>query len=88
MYINYNLEEEVSRSLKNPLLNLPFLRLVVLDASKKSGTRLVGDVEYSTAKDVASWITPVPGGVGPMTVAMLLQNTVEQAKRAMEQSRV
>ncbi|XP_041352979.1 C-1-tetrahydrofolate synthase, cytoplasmic-like isoform X2 [Gigantopelta aegis] len=56
------------------------------DASKKSGTRLVGDVEYSSAKEVASWITPVPGGVGPMTVAMLLQNTVEQAKRAVEQS--
>ena len=83
MYINYNVVSHLKH-----LLNLPFLRPVVLDASKKSGTRLVGDVEYSTAKDVASWITPVPGGVGPMTVAMLLQNTVEQAKRAMEQSGV
>ncbi|KAK2191837.1 hypothetical protein NP493_44g07006 [Ridgeia piscesae] len=52
------------------------------DDSKKSGSRLVGDVEYNTAKEVASWITPVPGGVGPMTVAMLLSNTVDCAKKA------
>lgn len=47
------------------------------DASKKSGQRLVGDVEYESAAKVASIITPVPGGVGPMTVAMLLENVVE-----------
>lgn len=52
------------------------------DATKKSGQRLVGDVEYSTAKEVASYITPVPGGVGPMTVAMLMKNTVISAERA------
>ncbi|KAJ4395933.1 tetrahydrofolate synthase [Gnomoniopsis smithogilvyi] len=46
------------------------------DDTKKSGYRLVGDVEYETAAEVASHITPVPGGVGPMTVAMLLQNVV------------
>ncbi|KAF3058281.1 C-1-tetrahydrofolate synthase, cytoplasmic [Daldinia childiae] len=46
------------------------------DASKKSGQRLVGDVEFESASQVASYITPVPGGVGPMTVAMLLQNVV------------
>ncbi len=40
---------------------------------------LCGDVEYETAKDRASWITPVPGGVGPMTVATLLENTLEAA---------
>ncbi|GAB1598967.1 C-1-tetrahydrofolate synthase, cytoplasmic-like isoform X1 [Argonauta hians] len=51
------------------------------DETKKSGKRLVGDVDFNGAKEVASWITPVPGGVGPMTVAMLLQNTVESAKR-------
>jgi Tetrahydrofolate dehydrogenase/cyclohydrolase, NAD(P)-binding domain len=45
----------------------------------------VGDVEFSTAKEVASWITPVPGGVGPMTVAMLLSNTVQCAERALKQ---
>ncbi|KAI1331803.1 formate--tetrahydrofolate ligase-domain-containing protein [Xylariaceae sp. FL0255] len=47
------------------------------DASKKSGQRLVGDVDYESASQVASHITPVPGGVGPMTVAMLLQNVVD-----------
>ncbi|KAF5097283.1 hypothetical protein D0Z03_001441 [Geotrichum reessii] len=51
------------------------------DASKKSGKRLVGDVDYESAVQVASQITPVPGGVGPMTVAMLLDNVVISAKR-------
>lgn len=53
----------------------------VPDSSKKSGVRWVGDVEFSSAAAVASQITPVPGGVGPMTVAMLLANTVLSAKR-------
>ena len=48
----------------------------VEDASKKSGYRLVGDVAYEEVREVASHITPVPGGVGPMTIAMLLQNTL------------
>lgn len=43
------------------------------DSTKASGKRVVGDVAYSTAKEKASYITPVPGGVGPMTVAMLMQ---------------
>ena len=47
------------------------------DESKKSGQRLVGDVDFDSAVQVASQITPVPGGVGPMTVAMLLQNVVD-----------
>ncbi|KAM7495883.1 hypothetical protein LguiA_020297 [Lonicera macranthoides] len=55
------------------------------DPSKKSGYRLVGDVDYKEACQVAGWITPVPGGVGPMTVAMLLQNTLDGAKRVLEQ---
>lgn len=42
--------------------------------------RLVGDVEFASASKVAGWITPVPGGVGPMTITMLLKNTVEAAK--------
>jgi len=41
-----------------------------------SGSRLVGDVDFASVKDVASWITPVPGGVGPMTVTMLMENAV------------
>ena len=49
------------------------------DASKKSGTRLVGDVDYAQVAPLASAITPVPGGVGPMTIAMLMRNTVRAA---------
>ncbi|EME82612.1 uncharacterized protein MYCFIDRAFT_163981 [Pseudocercospora fijiensis CIRAD86] len=49
------------------------------DETKKSGQRLVGDVDYESAVEVASQITPVPGGVGPMTVAMLLSNVVDAA---------
>jgi len=49
------------------------------DATKKNGYRLVGDVAFEEAKEVAGWITPVPGGVGPMTIAMLLKNTLKSA---------
>lgn len=52
------------------------------DPTKKRGYRLVGDVEFESAKEVAGAITPVPGGVGPMTIAMLLQNTLHSAQRA------
>ena len=51
------------------------------DPSKKQGYRLVGDVKFDEAKQVASAITPVPGGVGPMTITMLLYNTVQAAKQ-------
>jgi 5,10-methylene-tetrahydrofolate dehydrogenase/methenyl tetrahydrofolate cyclohydrolase len=50
------------------------------DATHPKGSRLVGDVDFDEVKEVASWITPVPGGVGPMTIAMLMQNTVRAAK--------
>ncbi|ORZ03198.1 formate--tetrahydrofolate ligase-domain-containing protein [Syncephalastrum racemosum] len=59
----------------------------VPDATKKTGMRWVGDVEYSEAAKVASAITPVPGGVGPMTVAMLMENTWTSAKRWFDLSR-
>ncbi len=52
------------------------------DPTRKRGYRLVGDVDFEEVKEVAGWITPVPGGVGPMTIAMLLKNTVTAAKRA------
>ena len=51
------------------------------DASRKSGTRLVGDVDFDEAVKVAGAITPVPGGVGPMTIACLLKNTLTAACR-------
>ncbi len=53
----------------------------VEDATKKSGYRLVGDVDFEAAKNVASAITPVPGGVGPMTIAMLMSNTLLAAQK-------
>jgi 5,10-methylene-tetrahydrofolate dehydrogenase/methenyl tetrahydrofolate cyclohydrolase len=53
----------------------------VTDTSRKTGYRLVGDVDYQSAKEVASAITPVPGGVGPMTVGLLLRNTLRTATR-------
>jgi len=52
----------------------------VPDATKKSGHRLVGDVCFNEAKEVAGFITPVPGGVGPMTIAMLMKNTLRAAE--------
>ena len=51
----------------------------VSDTSAKTGYRLVGDVDFDGVREVASYITPVPGGVGPMTIAMLLRNTVKAA---------
>jgi methylenetetrahydrofolate dehydrogenase (NADP+)/methenyltetrahydrofolate cyclohydrolase len=50
------------------------------DSSTKSGYRIVGDVHFASASQVASAITPVPGGVGPMTIAMLLKNTLQAAR--------
>jgi methylenetetrahydrofolate dehydrogenase (NADP+)/methenyltetrahydrofolate cyclohydrolase len=52
----------------------------VPDSASKSGTRLQGDVEFEAVRQVASKITPVPGGVGPMTIAMLMSNTVRAAE--------
>jgi methylenetetrahydrofolate dehydrogenase (NADP+)/methenyltetrahydrofolate cyclohydrolase len=54
----------------------------VSDASAKSGSRLVGDVDFAGVQPVAGKITPNPGGVGPMTIAMLLRNTVRAAEGA------
>ncbi|MFP4579232.1 MAG: bifunctional methylenetetrahydrofolate dehydrogenase/methenyltetrahydrofolate cyclohydrolase FolD [Candidatus Sumerlaeia bacterium] len=53
----------------------------VEDASRPRGYRLCGDVDFDSVKEVASAITPVPGGVGPMTIAMLMTNTLESAKK-------
>ncbi|XP_057678926.1 C-1-tetrahydrofolate synthase, cytoplasmic [Corythoichthys intestinalis] len=55
----------------------------ITDKSKPSGKRVVGDVHYASAYQRAGFITPVPGGVGPMTVAMLMQNTVLSARRVL-----
>ena len=57
---------------------------VVIDIgmNRNEAGKLCGDVDFAAVKEVAGWITPVPGGVGPMTVTMLLVNTVEAAERA------
>jgi methylenetetrahydrofolate dehydrogenase (NADP+)/methenyltetrahydrofolate cyclohydrolase len=57
---------------------------VVIDVgmNRTDDGKLCGDVDFEGVKEVASWITPVPGGVGPMTITMLLVNTIEAAERA------
>lgn len=56
---------------------------VVIDVgANQIGTHIIGDVDYEEAKDVASWITPVPGGVGPVTIAMLLDNLIRAARNS------
>lgn len=54
----------------------------VADETREKGYKLVGDVDFESVKQKASWITPVPGGVGPMTVAMLMKNTLLAAKKS------
>ncbi len=59
---------------------------VVIDVgiNRTSAGKLAGDVEFDAARERASWISPVPGGVGPMTICMLLSNTLESARRALD----
>jgi methylenetetrahydrofolate dehydrogenase (NADP+)/methenyltetrahydrofolate cyclohydrolase len=61
---------------------------VVIDVGINRGAdgKLCGDVDFESARKVASAITPVPGGVGPMTIAMLLVNTIEAAERVQQAS--
>jgi methylenetetrahydrofolate dehydrogenase (NADP+)/methenyltetrahydrofolate cyclohydrolase len=56
---------------------------VVIDVgmNRHADGHLVGDVDFALARERAAWITPVPGGVGPMTVAMLMHNTLQAARR-------
>jgi len=56
----------------------------IQDTSRKSGYRLVGDVDFENVRNIVYAITPVPGGVGPMTIAMLLKNTLESAIRKLK----
>ncbi len=61
---------------------------VVVDVgTTRQDGRIVGDVDFEGVREVAGWITPVPGGVGPMTVAMLLRNTVRAARLQLEGGR-
>lgn len=55
--------------------------MIDVGINKLADGRIVGDVDFEGVKDKASWITPVPGGVGPMTVTMLIRNTIRSAQR-------
>jgi methylenetetrahydrofolate dehydrogenase (NADP+)/methenyltetrahydrofolate cyclohydrolase len=61
---------------------------VVIDVgmNRNAEGKLCGDVDYEGVKQVAGWITPVPGGVGPMTITMLLMNTLEAAEHDLPQA--
>lgn len=59
----------------------PGATVIDVGINRLAGGRIVGDVEFAVARERAAWITPVPGGVGPMTVATLLANTLEAARR-------
>jgi methylenetetrahydrofolate dehydrogenase (NADP+)/methenyltetrahydrofolate cyclohydrolase len=56
-----------------------------IDAENEKGYKIVGDVDFNSVIDKVSKITPVPGGVGPMTIAMLVENTIEAAEKAFDQ---
>ena len=58
----------------------------IADASSKTGYKLVGDVDFASIQPIAGLITPNPGGVGPMTIAMLMHNTVRAAEMATDGS--
>jgi len=94
----HNLREEVGRAeiLVVAIGKAGFVRgdwikngAVVIDVgvNRLSSGKLCGDVEYEAAKDRASAITPVPGGVGPMTICMLLYNTLKAAKDSLQRDR-
>ena len=58
-----------------------FRSVIDVGINRRDDGSLCGDVEFATAAERAAWITPVPGGVGPMTVAMLMKNTLEASLR-------
>ena len=60
----------------------------VEDLSKKNGYRLVGDVDFENVKNKASYITPVPGGVGPMTIAILMKQIIESCEASQVNSKI
>ena len=69
------------------VIDIGINQIEVADEDGSTKTKTVGDVDFESVSKVASWITPVPGGVGPMTLTMLMSNTVaavEQQKKAYE----
>ena len=90
-YLDYAMSVIVSRALPDARDGLKPVQRRILYAMKEGGydstrpfrksARIVGDVEYATAAQRASFITPVPGGVGPMTVATLIENTLQACEQ-------
>jgi len=70
------------RNILTPAMVRPGAIVIDVGMNRNDEGRLCGDVDFEGVKEVAGWITPVPGGVGPMTITMLLVNTVEAAERA------
>jgi methylenetetrahydrofolate dehydrogenase (NADP+)/methenyltetrahydrofolate cyclohydrolase len=65
----------------------PGATVIDVGMNRDENGKLCGDVDFAGVKEVAGFITPVPGGVGPMTITMLLVNTIEAAERSMQQDR-
>ena len=65
----------------------PGAGVVDVGVNRLPSGKLAGDVEFETAKERAAWITPVPGGVGPMTICMLLYNTLKAAKNSLQREK-
>jgi methylenetetrahydrofolate dehydrogenase (NADP+) / methenyltetrahydrofolate cyclohydrolase len=65
----------------------PGAAVIDVGMNRMENGKLCGDVDFDSAKEVAGWITPVPGGVGPMTITMLMANTVQAAERAAQRSK-
>ena len=59
----------------------PGAAVIDVGMNRMENGKLCGDVDFDSAKEVAGWITPVPGGVGPMTITMLVANTIQSAER-------
>ena len=60
---------------------LAYCMVIDVGMNRDENGKLCGDVDFESARGVAGWMTPVPGGVGPMTIAMLMTNTIEAAER-------
>ncbi|MDW8467872.1 MAG: bifunctional methylenetetrahydrofolate dehydrogenase/methenyltetrahydrofolate cyclohydrolase FolD [Burkholderiales bacterium] len=70
--------------LVGPTMVKPGACVIDVGINRAADGKVVGDVDFDAVRDVAGWLTPVPGGVGPMTVAMLIANTVEAAERTLD----
>jgi flotillin len=73
---------EIARAISEPLSKTDSITLVSTGGEGTGVSKLTGDVDFAQASEVAKAVTPVPGGVGPMTIIMLMSNTLQSARRA------